>query len=125
MGDVLTLEQQQVFSSALSGPTKFSGTFQHQLCEMWQPHIETALKQQRKMLTLMSLLNQSGMSAPLPLVTTFMTLNGSFGSVEFTQLLGAGLGSMVGLILQCIWPVRIGILKTHNNQRKLSTQFKQ
>ena len=36
MTDVLTVRQQQVFSSALSGPTKFSGTFQQQLFEMWQ-----------------------------------------------------------------------------------------
>ena len=36
MVDLLTLGQQQDFCSALSGPTKFSGTFQQQLREMWQ-----------------------------------------------------------------------------------------
>ena len=73
------------------------------------------------MLILLSLLNQSGMSAPLPLVTTFRAvaykINGSFGWVEYTQLLGSGLGSMVGLNLQCSCPVEMIEFNAHNNQR--------
>ena len=52
-------------------------------------------------------------------------IRGYFGWVGFTQPLGAGLGSMVGLNPQCIHSIRIGIFKANNSQRKLSTQYKQ
>ena len=82
------------------------------------------------MLILLGLLYQSGMSTPLPLVTTFKVgaywINGSFGWVEFTQIQGAGLGSMVGLNPQCSHPVGTKKLNAHNNQRNaFSTQHKQ
>ena len=60
MADVLTLGQQQINSSALSGPIEISGTFQQQL-------VPTGM-----VLTLLRLLYQSGISAPLPLVATFI-----------------------------------------------------
>ena len=109
MADVLTLGQQQIFSSALSGPTKISSISQQQLSEYNNSILDSALKKAKKDVHTLSLLNQSSMSVPLPLVTPFKAgvhlILGSFSWVEFTQLLRAGLGSTVELNLQCSHPL--------------------
>ena len=72
MADVLTLGQQQIIISVLLGTTEISGTFQQQLVPNGTiQHLILLRNRQRKMLLLLSLLCQSGMSAPLPLVTNF------------------------------------------------------
>ena len=81
------------------------------------------------MLILLSLLYQSCMSSPLLLVTTFKVgaylINGSFSWVEFTQLLGAALGSTVELNPQCCHPVETkGSMRT-TIKEMLSTQNEQ
>ena len=69
------------------------------------------------MILLLNLLYQSGKNVPLPLVAAYY-INGSFSWVEFTQLLRAGLGSMVGLNPYCSHPVETIKLNAHNNQRQ-------
>ena len=75
------------------------------------------------MLLLLSLLYQSGTSAPLRLVTTSVAgahwIINSFRWVEFTQLLRAGLGSTVGLNPQHSHPVGTIKLNAHINQRQV------
>ena len=73
MADVLTLGQQQISSSALSGPIEISGTFQQQLVPNVRiQHLILLLNRQRKTLLLLNLLYQSGKSVPLHLVTSFI-----------------------------------------------------
>ena len=83
-----------------------SGTSQQQLVpNLGQPTLDSALKQGKdSLLLLLSLLYQSSTSAPLPLVPTF-TVGGSLGWVELTQLLRAGLRSLLGLKPRCSHPV--------------------
>ena len=73
MADVLTLGQQQFsvlhYQVNQTSVTLSSNNFE----EYNNPTLDSALDRQRKMLILLSLLNQSSMSAPLPLVTTLMT----------------------------------------------------
>ena len=61
-------------SSPLSGPMQISGTSQQQLVPNWdKPTLDSALKKGKEsLLLLLSLLYQSGLSAPLPLVATFI-----------------------------------------------------
>ena len=71
------------------------------------------------------------MSAPLPLVATFIAgaylINGSSGWVELTQLLRAGPRFLVGLNPQCSHPVgsKKCVKHTTIKQIKLPTQCKQ
>ena len=61
------------------------------------------------------------MSPPLPLGTTLkcaLNRSISFSKGEFTQILGAGLGSMAELSLQCSPPVETKKLNKYNNLRK-------
>ena len=49
MPDVFTLGQQQINSSALSGPIAISVTFQQQLVPKWDnPTLDSALKQAKR-----------------------------------------------------------------------------
>ena len=66
------------------------------------------------MLSLLSLLYQSGTSAPLPLVTAFIARAYLAG----WSLLKSRLGSMVGLNPQCSHPVETIMINAHSNQRK-------
>ena len=93
------------------------------------PTLESALKQAKKDVNTPKLAQPIQYERPFAfchnLYNGCLLDNGSFGWVKFTLLLGAGLRFPVGLNLQCIHPDRVGILKTHNNQRKLSAQYKQ
>ena len=69
------------------------------------------------------------MCAPLPLVTTFKAgthyIYGSFSSVEFTQLLEAGLGAMVGLNPNVVTQLRQRTSMHKAIKEMPSTQHKQ
>ena len=72
MADVLTLVQQQINRSAIRS-NRDQWHFPATTCSKWEnPTLDSDLKQAKKMLFLLSLLYQSGISAPFPLVTIFI-----------------------------------------------------
>ena len=101
---MLTTGQHHICNSALSGPTKISGTFQQQLTRIYNnPTFDSALKQAMKHVDTPEHA-QLLMSAPLHQVTTFTVgayyISRFLSWVEFTHHLRARLGSTVGLNLQ-------------------------